>query len=133
MTSIATFPRMNPNRIPIKIPMIPPTRQSTTDSIRNCCLMALFLAPSAFRIPISFGSLGDGHQHDIHDADATNDQGNSRDKGNGHGYYINDRINNAHIRRHIVCCDLPFFIFRIFVCKKALNICFCLLLIRTCF
>ena len=78
-------------------------------------------------------SFSDRHQHDIHDTNATNDQGNCCNKGNCHSYYINDCINNAHIRRHIVCCDLPFFIFRIFVCKKALNICFCLLLIRTCF
>ena len=54
---------------------------------------------------------------DIHDTNATNDQGNCCNKRNCHSYYINDCINNAHIRRHIVCCDLPFFIFRIFVCN----------------
>ncbi|KAG1597312.1 hypothetical protein G6F46_014301 [Rhizopus delemar] len=35
------------------IPSTPPSRQTSTDSIRNCCRMSLRRAPTAMRTPIS--------------------------------------------------------------------------------
>jgi len=39
--------------IPRKIPTVPPVNVRIIDSIKNCVVIILFLAPSAFRSPIS--------------------------------------------------------------------------------
>ena len=39
--------------MPNTIPAIPPSSESTSDSIKNCIKMSCRLAPSALRIPIS--------------------------------------------------------------------------------
>ena len=51
----------------------------TTASTRNWRRTSLFLAPMALRVPISRGALGDGDQHDVHDADAADEERNRGD------------------------------------------------------
>ena len=61
---------------PTTTPMMPPILVSTAASVRNWARILFFLAPIAFLRPIS---LGDGHEHDVHNADATDQKRNTGD------------------------------------------------------
>ena len=66
---------------PTTMPRPPPSRQSTTASTRNCRRMSL--GPGADGHPQADLAvpLGHRHEHDVHDADAADDQ---RDQGHAH-------------------------------------------------
>src|SRR5207247_5800443 len=69
---------------PAKRPSSPPSTLSTIASLRNCSWTSDSLAPTASRSHLS-RALSDGHQHDIHDADATHEQGQRRNASQTYG------------------------------------------------
>ena len=67
------------------MPIMPPNRQTRTASIRNCCMMSLLARADRHADADLAGPLGHRHQHDVHDADAADDQ---RDNGNGRDHQL---------------------------------------------
>ena len=67
-------------------------RRRSTDSIRNCRGTSVLLAPTAFAMAISTRALGDGHEHDVHDADTADDQRDSGDCYDEHGSPSDTRL-----------------------------------------
>ena len=63
---------------PMVTPSKPPTPESTTVSIRNCWVMSRRFAPEGAADADLAGALGDGREHDVHDADAADQE---RDRG----------------------------------------------------
>ena len=65
---------------PTVTPSTPPTPESTTVSMRNCWVMSRPLRSQGAADADLAGPLGDGRQHDVHDADAADQQRNRRDR-----------------------------------------------------
>ena len=68
--------------MPPSTPSRPPIPVSTDASVRNCARMRRRFAPMAFFRPIS-RALRDGHEHDVHNADASHQQADARDDRDG--------------------------------------------------
>ena len=89
---------------PSAMPISPPIRVMTADSARNCRRMEPVRAPRDLRMPDLAGALRNGHQHDVHHADASHKQGDGGDNHheNGdashHGIDLGDLI--LHILNH---------------------------------
>src|SRR5881227_344460 len=64
---------------PSTTPIRPPTRHSTSASTRNWNMMLKRVARLAHADLA--GALGDGHEHDVHDADAAHEQAHGGDAG----------------------------------------------------
>ena len=71
--------------MPDRIPIAPPTTLSTTASIRNCCWTSPFGGADGHADADLASAFGDRHQHDIHDADAADEQRNAGDRGQQYG------------------------------------------------
>ena len=61
------------------MPTMPARNVRVRLSSRNCLRMSRRRAPSALSRPISRGALGDGDEHDVHDADAADAEGHGAD------------------------------------------------------
>ena len=66
--------------MPIVTPSRPPTPESTTVSIRNCWVMSRALGAQGAADADLAGPLGDGREHDVHDADAADQQRDGGDR-----------------------------------------------------
>ena len=62
--------------LPTRMPMNPPTRQSTTASMRNWLKISRGVGADGHPQADLAGPLGDGDEHDVHDAHAAHDQRN---------------------------------------------------------
>ena len=82
--SCALIPPISKNEIsavsppPRMMPMIPPIPEMITDSHKNCAIMDPVFAPNDLRIPIS--RFRDGYEHDVHNADSSDDKRDSGDE-----------------------------------------------------
>ena len=64
--------------MPKRMPMMPPVAAMTTASTRNCSMMSLAARADGHADADLAGAFGDRHEHDVHDADAADQQ---RDAG----------------------------------------------------
>ena len=64
--------------IPAPTPTMPPRLVSTAASVKNCHRMRLFFAPMAFFSTDLSRTLRNGNEHDVHNADTADEQGDAR-------------------------------------------------------
>ena len=84
---------------PSPIPIAPPARLSTIDSTRNCSSTSTSRAPTAQAQPDLARPLGHRHEHDVHDADAADDERDRRDAGQQVRHRVRRRGQHA---RHLL-------------------------------
>lgn len=74
---------------PTRIPSRPPVTDMSIDSMRNCSEMTGPVATNRHAQTDLLGALGDGDEHDVHDADTGDEQreGGSDNEDDGHGVH----------------------------------------------
>ena len=87
------------NMAPTAMPITPPKNVSMTDSMRNCWRMSLVGRAHGLAEADLAGPFNDRHEHDVHDADAADDERDGCDRGEEER---EDRRDVAEERKHVL-------------------------------